>query len=95
MTDLPNVQPESRAETLMASPDRIVKVREAFGVDSERLADADPEIRVLRQLQQFRRVALGSTQIHGQALQGRKRGRYAASAPRAATPGNVPGRLRI
>ena len=57
--------------------------------------DAEPEIRLLRQIEQVRRVALGSTQIHGQALQGRKRGRYAASAPRAATPGNVPGRLRI
>ena len=53
MTDLPNVQPESRADTLMASPDRIVKVREAFGVDSdmevpafseadERVPDLDP-----------------------------------------------------
>jgi len=27
MTDIPNVQPESRAETLMASPDKIAKVR--------------------------------------------------------------------
>jgi cobaltochelatase CobS len=35
MTDPPNADPESRAETLMASPDRIVKVREAFGVDSD------------------------------------------------------------
>ena len=53
MTDLPNVQPESRAETLMASPDKIVKVRELFGVDSdmevpafseadERVPDLDP-----------------------------------------------------
>src|ERR1700742_2851453 len=53
MTDLPNVQPESRAETLMASPDRIAKVRELFGVDSdmevpafseadERVPDLDP-----------------------------------------------------
>ena len=53
MTDLPNADPESRAETLMASPDRIVKVREAFGVDSdmevpafseadERVPDLDP-----------------------------------------------------
>ncbi|HUP67684.1 MAG TPA: cobaltochelatase subunit CobS, partial [Sphingomicrobium sp.] len=53
MTDLPNAQPESRAETLMASPDKVVKVRELFGVDSdmevpafsepdERVPDLDP-----------------------------------------------------
>src|SRR5690349_6033011 len=53
MTDLANVNPESRAETLMASPDKIVKVRELFGVDSdlevpafseadERVPDLDP-----------------------------------------------------
>src|ERR1043166_8455544 len=53
MTDLSNVQPESRAETLMASPDRIAKVRELFDVDSdmevpafseadERVPDLDP-----------------------------------------------------
>ena len=35
MTDLPNVQPESRADTLMASPDKIAKVRELFGVDTD------------------------------------------------------------
>jgi cobaltochelatase CobS len=53
MTDLANVNPESRAETLMAAPDRVVQVREAFGVDSdmevpafsepdERVPDLDP-----------------------------------------------------
>src|SRR6201987_5268901 len=53
MTDLSNVQPESRAETLMASPDKIAKVRELFGIDSdmevpafseadERVPDLDP-----------------------------------------------------
>ena len=53
MTDLPNADPESRAETLMASPDKVVKVRELFGVDSdmevpafseadERVPDLDP-----------------------------------------------------
>src|SRR3954462_3287185 len=53
MTDLPNVQPESRADTLMASPDKVMKVRELFGVDSdmevpafseadERVPDLDP-----------------------------------------------------
>ena len=35
MTDISNVNPESRAETLMAVPDRVVKVREAFGMDSD------------------------------------------------------------
>ncbi len=53
MTDLSNVQPESRADTLIAAPDKMVKVREAFGVDSdmevpafseadERVPDLDP-----------------------------------------------------
>jgi cobaltochelatase CobS len=53
MTDISNVQPESRSDTLMAVPDRLVKVREAFGVDSdmevpafseadERVPDLDP-----------------------------------------------------
>ena len=53
MTDLSNVDPESRAETLMASPDKIAKVRDLFGVDSdmevpafsepdERVPDLDP-----------------------------------------------------
>src|SRR6185503_18027919 len=53
MTDLPNADPESRAETLMAAPDKIAKVRELFGVDSdmevpafseadERVPDLDP-----------------------------------------------------
>src|SRR6478609_8129860 len=53
MTDLPNVDPESRAETLMPSPDKMLKVRDAFGIDSdmevpafseadERVPDLDP-----------------------------------------------------
>src|SRR5881392_3446230 len=53
MTDLSNVQPESRSETLMAAPDKVVNVRDAFGVDSdmevpafseadERVPDLDP-----------------------------------------------------
>ena len=53
MTDLPNVQPDSRTETVLASPDRMVKVRELFGIDSdmevpafseadERVPDLDP-----------------------------------------------------
>src|ERR671937_1345617 len=53
MTDLSYVQPESRSETLLASPDKIAKVRDLFGVDSdmevpafseadERVPDLDP-----------------------------------------------------
>src|SRR4028118_1434180 len=53
MNDLSNVQPDSRATTLMSAPDRMVKVRDAFGVDSdmevpafseadERVPDLDP-----------------------------------------------------
>ena len=53
MTDLPNVKPESRGETVMASPDKIAKVRDLFGIDSdmevpafseadERVPDVDP-----------------------------------------------------
>src|SRR5258708_34389719 len=53
MADIPNVQHESRGETLMASPDKIAKVRELFGVDcdmeapafseaDERVPDLDP-----------------------------------------------------
>jgi cobaltochelatase CobS len=53
MTDLATANPESRSETLMAAPDKMVKVRDAFGVDSdmevpafseadERVPDLDP-----------------------------------------------------
>jgi len=53
MNDISNVNPESRSATVMAAPDRMVKVREAFGVDSdmevpafseadERVPDLDP-----------------------------------------------------
>ena len=53
MTDLPNANAESRSETLLATPDKVVKVRDAFGVDSdmevpafseadERVPDLDP-----------------------------------------------------
>src|SRR5947209_14810037 len=53
MTDIPNVDPESRSETLLASPDKIASVRDLFGVDSdmevpafseadERVPDLDP-----------------------------------------------------
>ena len=53
MTDIPNVSLDSRSDTVMAAPDKIVKVREAFGVDTdlevpafseadERVPDLDP-----------------------------------------------------
>src|SRR4028118_274762 len=35
MSDLPNANPASRAATAMNAPDKIVKVRDLFGVDSE------------------------------------------------------------
>jgi cobaltochelatase CobS len=53
MTERSNVKPESRGETVLASPDAMVKVSDAFGVDSdmevpafseadERVPDLDP-----------------------------------------------------
>jgi len=53
MTDLPNVKPESRAETVLAAPDKMAKIRDLFGIDSdmevpafseadERVPDLDP-----------------------------------------------------
>ena len=53
MTELSNVKPESRAETVMAAPDRMAKIRDLFGIDSdmevpafseadERVPDLDP-----------------------------------------------------
>ncbi|MBA3527358.1 MAG: cobaltochelatase subunit CobS [Sphingomonas sp.] len=53
MNDISNVDPESRAAPTMAAPDKIAKVRELFGVDSdmevpafseadERVPDLDP-----------------------------------------------------
>ena len=53
MTDIPNVSLDSRSETVMAAPDKIVKVRDTFGVDTdmevpafseadERVPDLDP-----------------------------------------------------
>ncbi len=53
MTDLPNVQPDSREGTVMDAPDKMVKVRDLFGIDSdmevpafseadERVPDFDP-----------------------------------------------------
>ena len=49
MSDLSNVQPESRSETLMASPDKVVKVRDLFGIDSDMevpaFSEADERVR--------------------------------------------------
>ena len=53
MTDLSNVQPDSRTDTVLEAPDRMVKVRDVFGIDSdmevpafseadERVPDFDP-----------------------------------------------------
>src|SRR6187549_1547619 len=53
MTDIPNVNPDSREATLMSAPDKMVKVCDAFGIDSdmevpafseadERVPDLDP-----------------------------------------------------
>src|SRR4028118_1845217 len=53
MSDLPNVDPASRGSTVMDAPDRMVKVRDAFGIESdmevpafseadERVPDLDP-----------------------------------------------------
>ncbi|MBC2779015.1 cobaltochelatase subunit CobS [Parasphingopyxis marina] len=35
MATISNTQPDSRGDTIMAEPDRMVKVREAFGIDSD------------------------------------------------------------
>ena len=35
MTDIPNAQPDNRDGTVMDAPDKMVKVRDAFGIDSD------------------------------------------------------------
>ena len=53
MTDLPNVKPEARGQTVLAAPDKMAKIRDLFGIDSdmevpafseadERVPDLDP-----------------------------------------------------
>src|ERR1700754_1037135 len=53
MTDIPNIQPDSRETALLAAPDQMKKVRDLFGIDSdlevpafseadERVPDLDP-----------------------------------------------------
>ena len=33
MRDIPNIQPDSRAQTILDAPDKTVSVREVFGLD--------------------------------------------------------------
>ncbi len=53
MTDIPNTQPDSRETTILDAPDKMVGVRDLFGIDSdmevpafseadERVPDLDP-----------------------------------------------------
>jgi cobaltochelatase CobS len=35
MTDIPNTQPDSRETTVMDAPDKVVKVRDLFGIDTD------------------------------------------------------------
>src|SRR3569623_2567563 len=35
MTDIPNTQPDSRETTILEAPDKMVKVRDLFGIDSD------------------------------------------------------------
>ncbi len=53
MTDIPNTQPDSRETTILEAPDKIVRIRELFGIDTdmtcpafseadERVPDLDP-----------------------------------------------------
>ena len=35
MATIPNTQPDSRTDTVMAEPDKMLKVRETFGIDSD------------------------------------------------------------
>ena len=37
MTDIPNIQPDSRATTILEAPDKTVSVRELFGFDVDPL----------------------------------------------------------
>ncbi len=53
MADIPNTQPDSRSTTILDAPDKMVKARDLFGIDSdlevpafseadERVPDLDP-----------------------------------------------------
>ena len=43
MTDIPNIQPDSRATTILDAPDRELSVREAFGIDIDMMVPAFSE----------------------------------------------------
>ncbi len=43
MTDIPNIQPDSRATTILDAPDREISVREAFGIDIDMMVPAFSE----------------------------------------------------
>ncbi len=36
MTDIPNTQPDSRSTTILDAPDQIKKVRDLFGIDTDK-----------------------------------------------------------
>ena len=40
MSDIPQIQPDSRDTTILEAPDREVSVREVFGIDSDMMAPA-------------------------------------------------------
>ncbi|NWM24954.1 cobaltochelatase subunit CobS, partial [Escherichia coli] len=35
MADIPNTQPDSRSITILDAPDKMVKARDLFGIDSD------------------------------------------------------------
>ncbi|HYD06376.1 MAG TPA: AAA family ATPase, partial [Reyranella sp.] len=43
MSDIPNVQPDSRGQTVLARPDRQISVREVFGIDVDMTCPAFSE----------------------------------------------------
>ncbi|MEO6718178.1 MAG: cobaltochelatase subunit CobS [Novosphingobium sp.] len=43
MTDIPNIQPDSRAGTILDAPDREIAVRELFGIDVDMMVPAFSE----------------------------------------------------
>jgi cobaltochelatase CobS len=43
MTDIPNIQPDSRATTILDAPDRELSVREVFGIDIDMMVPAFSE----------------------------------------------------
>ena len=48
MTDIPNIQPDSRTDTVLEAPDQMIGVREAFGIDSDmmvpKFSEADERV---------------------------------------------------